>query len=192
MSTPTPTPTPEEPEVATILIRAEAVILQAEDGIELASFDYFAASTPPIVDALNEAFGVEAEGEKIDGGVHPSWLEYDWDGFVVRTYDATGQYPDVTSFSVYTLTAESHGIDIETIGGLQVGSTAKDAAAGSFVNRVDTGGTQDVHFYSVDKVDVELDYDPGYDDTFLSVSLWGGTPKKPIYRVQAPSANFGA
>lgn len=193
---PEPTPTPEEPTAASVRVSTEAVEILDAEGEVLESFEYFDDETAPIVEALTEAFDSEPVVENVDGGVHPSWTEHTWGGFAVWDY-TTGKwdgsaFPETNAFRVVIQSAEENGIDIETKEGISVGDDAADVAAVSFRDHVDTGGTKDVHFFSLDRVYIEPKVDKGDDDfRYFATSAWVEPTDDKVYRIDLPSRNWG-
>jgi hypothetical protein len=137
-----PTPLPEEVEVtaAVVVVTATTTSVLGTDGSTLASVDYTmdgAAAAALIAEAL-DAEPVETVIPEIGGGPCPEARSYDFGGLVLRS---PGSLWTQSSIEVIVTTAATvGGVEIETLGGQQIGATqpAFQAAVGDFMVLYDT------------------------------------------------------
>lgn len=191
----TTAPTPDEQQQAeTVVVTAESITVTAEDGTELAVFDYF-EPTDQVVEGLTDVFGIEPTDERFEGALDmPSGTIWNWDGFELTDTDPEGDPPLWPNHSVRVTMPEVAGVTVETVDGVRVGDDAQTIEA----RYPDTSGRFTVGD-EPERLDVFLGAIPlpkegeNSDGNYeFSVWLIAADPSAAISEFRAPSPNFGA
>ena len=188
--TPTPTPTPTEqaePEPDRIVVTADAILVLAADGTELAAYDYF-QDTAELVAGFTEVFGGPPAENPFEGDTHsPSGIEQAWDGFSILDDDREPEPPHTPNHLIDVTVAEVNGIRVETTDGFTVGTPADEVLSAS-----DAQPYPDAGIIHVDSVPIDFD-DPTCPESGCTWSVRFFTDDSGVdtVRMLAPGPNFG-
>ncbi|MFC0680911.1 hypothetical protein ACFFGH_24035 [Lysobacter korlensis] len=179
-----------EPQARLVTVTAESIAVTADDGIGIATFDYF-QPTDDLVVGLTEIFGFEPMKQRF--GNQTSW---DWGGFFLLDNDGPGDPPLYTNHFVQVTVPAVGEAEIETVDGIQVGDEAAtiERRYPDQAHRV-TAGDQperlDVYVGAV-PLPATGDDPPGANGRYeFSVALIAWDPDGTISEYRAPSPNFG-
>jgi hypothetical protein len=191
---PTATPTPTEqagPEAERIIVSAEAIVVLASDGTELAAYDYF-QDTAEVVDGLTEVFGGPPADNPFEGDAHsPAGVERAWEGFSILDDEREPTPPHTPNHLVDVTASEVNGILVETMDGFAVGSVADEVLAAPDAEPYSPPG-ETLQLIQIDAVPLDFD-DPICPDgtCTLSVRMFTDDSAEEIVRMLAPAPNFG-
>lgn len=131
-STPRPSPAPSpsaspaeqyvvepapEPVPAVIEITSERLAVIADNGAELASFDYFAPAEP-LIATLTDYLGDPVVSELESRGDGFTGTRYEWAGFAIGDHRFPGAAPDRPDYYVDVRTATVSGLVVRTAPGI--------------------------------------------------------------------------
>ncbi|MFT4284606.1 MAG: hypothetical protein QM598_07220 [Protaetiibacter sp.] len=176
-------------EVTRILIRTDHVEFGDDAGWTLGGFDY-ADDPAPAIEALTTIFGAEptryAQPQSTEA--IPS-TAYEWDGFLLGVREENtaawylgGLYVRVTKASV-------HGVAVQTIEGITVGTSAAEASS----HAIETTARRDFVEAQIDPISVP----PAPEDTSplpdarVFVGVLAPSAAGLVDRIYAPWINFG-
>lgn len=174
-----------------IMIQSEIVYFGDEVAWALDGFMY-TDDADAVRAKLTTAFDAEPTVSEEPGSLEtlPATL-YDWGGFVLGVPQTTRPRGHYDSLFVRATAATVHGITIETVEGITIGSAAADAAVHA-VDVIDWSGMIEAQLDPTPVTAEEIGEDPSWGgDLHTHVSVLSPSSGGPVTMLVAPARNFG-